>query len=116
MISLAIYTKIDKRQPAVFSHPVVTDLLRHKLGFSGVIVSDDLGAAKQVAYVRPGDRALRFIRAGGDLITVAGNSAASTMATSIAAEMKADPAFARIARTAAQHVLAMKHRYGLYPC
>lgn len=116
MISLAIYTKIDKRQPAVFSHPIVTDLLRGKLGFDGVIVSDDLGAAEQVADVRPGDRALRFIRAGGDLITVAGDTAASTMAAAIVAEMKADPAFAKIARGAAQRVLAMKHRYGLYPC
>jgi len=116
MISLAVYTKIDKRQAAVFSHPIVTDLLRHQLGFSGVIVSDDLGLAKQVSNVRPGDRALRFIRAGGDLITVSGNSAAATMAATIVAEMKADPAFARIARTAAERVLAMKHRYGLYPC
>lgn len=116
MISLAIYTKIDARQQAVFSHPIVTDLLRHQLGFSGVIVSDDLGLAKQVSNVRPGDRALRFIRAGGDLITVSGNSAAATMAATIVAEMKADPAFARIARTAAERVLAMKHQYGLYPC
>lgn len=116
MISLAIYTKIDNRQQAVFSHPIVTDLLRHTLGFTGVITSDDLGSARQVANVRPGDRALRFIRAGGDLITVAGNSTASTMAAAIVAEMKADPAFAKIARAAAQHVLAMKHRYGLYPC
>jgi len=116
MISLAIYTKIDKRQPAVFSYPIVTNLLRHTIGFDGVIVSDDLGLARQVATVRPGDRALRFIRAGGDLITVSGNSPASTMAAAIVAEMKADPAFAEIARTAAQRVLVMKHRYGLYPC
>jgi beta-N-acetylhexosaminidase len=116
MISLAIYTRIDKRQQAVFSHPVVTDLLRHQLGFTGVIVSDDLGAARQVGNVAPGDRALRFIRAGGDLITVAGNSAAATMSAAIVAQMNSDRAFAAIARTAAQHVLAMKHRYGLYPC
>ena len=116
MISLAVYTKIDNRQAAVFSHPIVTDLLRHQLGFSGVIVSDDLGLAKQVSNVRPGDRALRFIRAGGDLITVSGNSGAATMAATIVAEMKADAAFARIARTAAERVLAMKHQYGLYPC
>jgi beta-N-acetylhexosaminidase len=115
MISLAIYTKIDK-QPAVFSHPIVTDLLRHELGFDGVIVSDDLGAAKQVANVRPGDRALRFIRAGGDLITVAGNSTASAMATAIAAEMTTNRAFAKTARTAAARVLVMKARYGLFPC
>jgi beta-N-acetylhexosaminidase len=116
MVSLAIYTRIDDRQQAVFSHPIVTDLLRRDLGFGGVIVSDDLGAARQVSNVPPGDRALRFIRAGGDLITVSGDSAASTMAAAIVAEMTADPAFAAIARTAAQRVLAMKHRYGLYPC
>jgi beta-N-acetylhexosaminidase len=116
MISLAVYTRIDSRQQAVFSPAIVTDLLRHRLGFGGVIVSDDLGAAEQVAGVRPGDRALRFIRAGGDLITVSGNSAAATMAGAIVAEMAADRTFAATARTAAGRVLAMKHRYGLYPC
>lgn len=116
MVSLAVYTKIDPRQQAVFSYPIVTDLLRHELGFNGVIVSDDLGLARQVANVRPGDRALRFIRAGGDLITVSGNTRAATMAAAIVAEMDANPAFAKIARTAAQRVLVMKHRYGRYPC
>ena len=52
---------------AVFSQAVM-GLLRDEIGFSGVIVSDDLGATAAVADVAPADRALRFIDAGGDLI------------------------------------------------
>jgi hypothetical protein len=47
MVALATYTKIDPTQLAVFS-PTVMRLLRNGLGFSGVIVSDDLGEAAAV--------------------------------------------------------------------
>ena len=116
MISLATYTKLDARQSAVFSHPIVTDMLRHDIGFTGVITSDDLGVAAEVKSITPGNRALRFIRAGGDLITVTSTSAAVAMAKAIVATMKADPAFATIARTAAQRVLVLKHQLGLATC
>ena len=46
-------------QPAAFSRPVVTDLLRTRLGFAGVVVSDDLGRAVAVAAVPAAQRAVR---------------------------------------------------------
>ena len=58
MVALATYTQIDPSQLAVFS-PVVMRLLRDGLGFTGVIVSDDLGQAKAVQAIpaaQPGDR------------------------------------------------------------
>ena len=48
MMSTAIYAKIDPGTPAAFSAPIVTGLLRGQLGFDGVVISDDLGAADQV--------------------------------------------------------------------
>ena len=41
---------------------------RSEFGFTGVVISDGLGATKQVASVPVGQRATRFIAAGGDLI------------------------------------------------
>lgn len=56
MVSSAIYTQIDAHTPAVFSPTIVQGLARDRLGFGGLIVSDDLGVAVQVAYLDPGAR------------------------------------------------------------
>src|SRR5215469_1900174 len=50
MVAEATYTQIDAAHLAVFS-PTVIGLLRQRLGFGGVVVSDDLGQAVQVANV-----------------------------------------------------------------
>jgi len=49
MMSSAYYSKIDSNHPACFSRVVVTGMLRGDLGFQGVVISDDLGRAQQVA-------------------------------------------------------------------
>ena len=56
MMSTAYYSKIDPNNPAAFSPTIVTGMVRGDLGFTGVIISDSLGAA-QVAAWAPGDRA-----------------------------------------------------------
>ncbi len=66
MVATAWYPRIDPDAPAAFS-PAVVALLRDDLGFDGVIASDDLGVAKAVAGVPAAQRAVRFVRAGGDL-------------------------------------------------
>ena len=43
-------------------------MLRGDLGFDGVVISDDLARARQVASFSPAGRALRFIGAGGDIV------------------------------------------------
>lgn len=42
MSSHVIYPALDKEHPASFSHKILTDLLRKKLGFKGVIATDSL--------------------------------------------------------------------------
>ncbi len=45
MVSNASYPRLDSTgTPAVFSHPIVSDLLRSKLGFRGAVISDALNA------------------------------------------------------------------------
>ena len=48
MVSSAVYPLIDDSSPAVFSPAVVTDMLRGDLGFTGVVITDDVSAAAQV--------------------------------------------------------------------
>jgi beta-N-acetylhexosaminidase len=66
MVSNASYPALDPSgAPAVFSHAIVTDLLRGNLGFHGVVVSDALDAGA-VAHVA--DEPGRALAAGVDLL------------------------------------------------
>lgn len=116
MVSSATYTRIDGSQPAVFSRAVVTDVLRGRLGYGGVVVTDDVGVAAAVASVPAGDRAVRFLDAGGDIVLSASLSAAQAMAASMQARYGADPAFAAKVDASVGRVLALKQGMGLLPC
>ena len=71
MVSSARYPRLDPEHQAMFSKAIVTDLLRHRMGFDGVVITDDVGAAAAVASVPVGERATRFIAAGGDIVLTA---------------------------------------------
>ena len=59
MVSLASYPRIDPRHLAVFSSRTMRTLLRTRMHFGGVIISDDIGAAaRDVPAHRPALRAL----------------------------------------------------------
>lgn len=115
MVALATYTKIDPTQLAVFS-PVVMKLLRGPLGFAGVIVSDDLGQAIAVQAIPPGNRAIGFLTAGGDLITSQSLAPAEQMASAVLAKAEGDAAFRATVNAAARQVLTAKRAAGLLPC
>ena len=111
MVSSAIYAKIDARAPAVFSKTVIGSLLRQKLGFDGVVMTDDLSAATQVAAWSPGDRAVDAIAAGADIVLVSASpELAAPMVQAVVARAQKDPAFAAIVDAAARQVLALKGR------
>jgi len=113
MISLAIYTRIDPSQPAAFSPAVITSLLRERLHYTGPVMSDDLGNAKAVAAVSPGDRAVRFLGAGGTLVLTVAPGLLEPMVDAVTARAAADPAFARQIDAAVRTDLLAKARAGL---
>jgi beta-N-acetylhexosaminidase len=116
MISSARYPKLDADNPAMFSRAVVSGLLRDSLGFDGVVITDDVGAARAVSAVPVGQRATRFIAAGGDIVLTARSSQAPTMLKAIAAKRAASPAFADQVDAAAARVLDLKADLGLVKC
>jgi beta-N-acetylhexosaminidase len=116
MISLATYPKLDSHSIAAFSKPIVTDLLRGQLGFKGLIVSDDLGSAVAVSSVPIGERAVRFIKAGGDMALSVRTSDAKPMTTALLAEAKGSPSFAATVSAAVKKVLASKYQAGVLSC
>jgi len=113
MMSTAVYTRIDAKNPAAFSHTIVTGLLRNTMGFRGVVISDDLGAAKQVAAYSVGSRATRFIAAGGDMVLTVNVTQAHTMAAAVLSRMRTDATFKKQVYAAALVVLQAKQARGL---
>ena len=116
MVSSARYPRIDPDNRAMFSPAVVTDLLRGRLGFKGVVITDDVGVAKAVAGVPVGERATRFIAAGGDIVLTASASQAPVMLAAIAAKRASSKDFAAQVDAAAVRVLDLKADLGLARC
>src|SRR4051812_47783329 len=110
MISTAIYSRIDPGTPATFSARIVTGVLRGSLGFRGLVISDDLGGAAQVADYSPADRAVRFVAAGGDVVLTVNAGQAGEMTSALLTRANADPAFRKRVDAAALRVLKEKER------
>ena len=116
MVSLARYELIDSGRLAVFSPAVVTGMLRDRLNFRGVIVSDDLGATAAVADIAYGDRATRFLDAGGDMIVSKSAAATRAMIVAIRARSAQDPTFRERLSESAARVLLVKRAAELVAC
>lgn len=114
MIALATYTQIDPDHLAAFSPAVIGSLLRGKLGFRGVVVSDSLTAAA-VSAIPPGQRAIDFLLAGGDVVVARSGPDAVAMVAAVQARAASDGAFAATVRNAALLVLQAKGAAGLLP-
>lgn len=113
MISTAIYSRIDPQRPAAFSPTVITGMLRGDLGFTGVVISDDLGNAAQVRGYSLGDRATAFIGAGGDIVLTVDATQAAAMTSAVLARAKTNAAFRAQVDAAALRVLEAKSSRGL---
>lgn len=113
MLSSAVYPRIDAEQPAMHSRAVVTGMLREDLGFTGVAITDDIGAAKAIAHVPVPERATRFLDAGGDVVITADPSLAGQLVDAIEEWAAQDDAQGEHVRAAAERVLLLKHGLGL---
>lgn len=71
MISHAAYPQVTKEKtPASLSKLWITDVLRKRIGYKNLIVSDDLEMGGVLSAASIGDAAVQFVGAGGDLCLV----------------------------------------------
>jgi beta-N-acetylhexosaminidase len=71
MISHAAYPLVTKsRTPASLSKVWITEILRKRVGYRNLIVSDDLEMGGVLSSAPVGQAAVDFIRAGGDLCLI----------------------------------------------
>mgnify|MGYP000315436982 CR=1 FL=1 len=64
------YPGLDPVYPATLSPTILSGLLRQELGFSGVILSDDLEMRAILDHTRVGDAAIRSLQAGADMLLI----------------------------------------------
>jgi beta-N-acetylhexosaminidase len=109
MVGTAEYARLDPGTPAAFSSKIVDGLLRGQLGFGGVVITDDLSAAAQVAAWSPGERAVKAVEAGCDVVLASKDpSVLPAMVQALLDKARADPTFAAAVEQAAHRVLAAK--------
>jgi beta-N-acetylhexosaminidase len=99
----------------MFSRAVLTGVLRERLGFSGVILSDDVGSAEAVQHVPPGERAVRFLKAGGTMVLTVQPADVPAMIDEVTGGARHDAAFAETVDAAVRTALLAKARAGLLP-
>jgi beta-N-acetylhexosaminidase len=77
MVSTASYPTLGAKKPAAFSPTIVQGLLRGRLGFDGVTITDDLEAPSVTSTLPPVVAATGALKAGSDMLLYAQNTAAS---------------------------------------
>ena len=97
-------------QSASLSASLLGDLLRERLGFTGIVITDDLEMAGAVeADGSPALAALTALEAGNDLVMIAHSPRSQRRAWELARQrMQGDAAFRRRVLDAAQRVLESK--------
>jgi beta-N-acetylhexosaminidase len=112
MISHAAYPQVTHDQtPASLSKIWITDILRKRIGFRNLIVSDDLEMGGVLASAPVAGAAVQHIRAGGDLCLICHREDYITQAyEALVSTTERDAKFARQVEDAAERVLAFKKK------
>ncbi|MEA3643899.1 MAG: beta-N-acetylhexosaminidase [Lamprobacter sp.] len=63
--------RLDPRHPATLSWPILTGLLRQRLGFRGVVISDDLQMDAIAQHHSPNEALIGALNAGVDVLLIA---------------------------------------------
>lgn len=105
MVSNAKYSRIDAKNIGPFSQTIMKTMLRGDLGFTGIVISDDLCSAKQLSPWTYATRARNFFNAGGTMMLCVKASAIPVIQKSLVTEAKRSPAFRAKINAAALEVL-----------
>ena len=113
MVAHAAYPAVTKTGiPASLSIKWITDILRRKIGYRGLIVSDDLEMGGVQAASPIDEAAVDTLRAGADMFLVCHNEAHVWRTyEAVVREAEHDPKFARQVAAAARRVMSFKKRF-----
>ena len=111
MVAHASYPDLGDKLPASLSKAWMRDILRKKIGFKGLIVSDDLEMGGVLAAAPIGEAAIQTLRAGSDLMLVCHKEEHVWLAfESVYKAAEADRKFAKLIVEKSKRVLDFKRK------
>lgn len=112
MVAHAAYPAVTRdRTPASISRKWIAEILRQRVGFRGLVVSDDLEMGGVLAATPIEQAAVETLRAGADLFLVCHQEDwVRRSYEAVVREAERDRGFARRVQQAARRVLAFKRR------
>ena len=112
MVSHAAFPAVTKeRIPASLSKKWITDILRKRIRYTGLIVSDDMEMGAVLEYAPIEQNVVEHIRAGGDMALVCHQEELVVRACeALIHEAERDRKFARRVQESARRVLAFKSK------
>ena len=112
LVGHANYPEITKdKLPASMSKKWMTDVLRRRIGYRGLIVSDDMEMGAVLKTVPIEQVAVEFVRAGGDLCLICHQEELIVRAyEALVKEAERDQRFARRVAESAERVAAFKRK------
>lgn len=113
MASHALFKGFDPANLASQSKPILTGLLRNKMGFKGVVITDSMEAAAVLDRSSLEIAALRSISAGADLLLLTGPGSFPRVSKQLMVAAKRSAKFRTRIAEAAARVIALKRSLGL---
>jgi beta-N-acetylhexosaminidase len=111
MVSHAAYPKIKGRAPASISPWWISTVLKKRIGFRGLIISDDMEMGGILTYTSIEDAAIKAVLAGTDLIEICHNPSLTLRAyEAILSEAERSNAFRRRVETSFRRITQFKNR------
>lgn len=112
MVAHAAYPLVTKEKtPASISKKWITDILRRKIGYRGLIVSDDLEMGGVLSAAPIEVAAVETVRAGADIYLICHNDEfVERSYEAVLREAERDRRFRSTVETAARRILAFKKR------
>lgn len=112
MVAHCAYPAVTKdKTPASLSKKWMNDILRKKIGYKGIILSDDLDMGGVLAAASIEDAAVECLRAGADSFLVCQKEESVGRAyEAVLHEAERDKKFRKLVETAAKRIIALKKR------
>ena len=113
MVAHAAYPQVTRdNTPASLSKKWMKDILRKKIGYEGLIITDDLDMGGVLASASIEEAAVETLRAGADMFLVCQKEESVRRAfEAVLKQAEADRMFAKLVAKKSEHVLAMKKKW-----
>jgi beta-N-acetylhexosaminidase len=108
MVGHARYPALDPDRIASQSEPIIQQLLRERMGFRGVVVTDSMEARASLATGAITTVSERAVRAGADLLLLTGRGSYTPVYEHLLSLARRTPGFRARVRESAARVLALK--------